>query len=117
MPNAGKASKAIVETLDIFPTLVELAKLPSAAFAHGASLGSIIASPTDASGRPAIGYHGRARTIRTDTHRLIAHKNGHLELYDHRTADSETKNLATSQPDIAEELLKKLEARLSKPGK
>jgi iduronate 2-sulfatase len=112
MPNAGMATRATVETLDILPTLVELSKLPAAEFAQGSSLLPLISSPEKAKGHPAISYSGSARTIRTDTHRLIAHKNGHLELYDHRTADGETKNLAEAEPGLAQELLKKLESRL-----
>lgn len=112
MPNAGKATSATVETLDVFPTLVELTKLPKADFVQGSSLRAVIESPAEAQGHPAFSYAGGARTIRTDTHRLIAHKGGHLELYDHRSADGETKNLAGAQPDLAKELLAKLEARL-----
>ena len=113
MPNAGKASKAIVETLDIFPTLVELSKLPAADFAQGTSLSPIIKAPADTKGHPAISYNGGARTIRTATHRLIAHRKGHFELYDHRTPEGETKNVAESQAGLIEDLLEILESRLN----
>ena len=63
---------------------------------------------------PAIAYRGGAQTIRTDTHRLIAHRGGELELYDHTTPEGETKNLAADQPDKAAALLKQLQARLAK---
>ena len=112
MANAGEATSATVETLDLFPTLLDLAALPAAEFAQGHSLRAILESPSDTEGHPAISYHGGARTIRTDTHRLIAHKNGHMELYDHQSKDGETKNLAGPQPELAQQLLKKLCARL-----
>ncbi|SVC01289.1 uncharacterized protein METZ01_LOCUS254143, partial [marine metagenome] len=67
-----------------------------------------------AKGHSAIAHRGNARTIRTATHRLIAHKGGHLELYDHTTPETETKNLATAQPDKAAALLKQLQTRLAK---
>ena len=67
-----------------------------------------------AKGHPAIAYRSSVQTIRTDTHRLIAHRRGELELYDHTTPEGETKNLATAQPDKAAALLKQLKARLAK---
>ena len=67
-----------------------------------------------AKGHPAIAYRGSAQTIRTDTHRLIAHRRGELELYDHTTPEGEAKNLADAQPEKAAALLKQLKARLAK---
>ena len=62
----------------------------------------------------AISYGAGARTIRTDTHRLIAHKNGYAELYDHTSAEKETRNIAEANPDLVERLLKRLEERLAR---
>jgi iduronate 2-sulfatase len=113
MKNAGKASQSIVETLDIFPTLCELAGLPKPGFAQGVSLRPLLEDPA-AAGHPAIAYTGDARTIRTDTHRLIAHKNGHAELYDHSMTAGETVNIASQQPDKVRELAGELDRRLGK---
>ena len=66
----------------------------------------------NAKGHPAFAYKGGAQTIRTETHRLIAHRGGELELYDHTTPQGETKNLADTQPEKAAALLKQLRARL-----
>ena len=79
----------------------------------GRSLGPILDDP-EAAGHPAFAYRSNVNTVRTDRYRLIAHKNGHLELYDHRSSEGETKNLATAQPELAKELLGKIEARLQK---
>ena len=103
----------MVETLDIFPTICELTGLKPPAGLNGQSLMPILADPT-AKGHPAFAYRGGAQTIRTDTHRLIAHRGGELELYDHTTAAGETKNLAKTQPEKAAALLKQLQARLPK---
>ena len=113
MPAPGKPADAVIETLDIFPTVCELAGLPVHDHLHGQSLTHILSDPT-APGHPAVAYRGGAETIRTDTHRLIAHKNGHLELYDHTTPEAETKNLAAVQPEKAAALLKRLRDRLGK---
>ena len=105
--DGGTPSDGIVETLDLFPTLCDLAKLPTPEGLDGRSLVPQLKDFT-APGDTAVSYHGGARTLRTDTYRLIAHKNGHLELYDHRTRESETKNLAETQPELAARLLKTL---------
>lgn len=107
----GATSTSIVESLDIFPTLAELTKLPAPDFANGVSLQPILAAP-DAPGHAAYSYHGKGKTIRTDSHRLIVHSNGHMELYDHSTPEAETKNLAETNAKLATQLQKKIEARL-----
>jgi iduronate 2-sulfatase len=111
IPAAGKATDSIVETIDVFPTLCDLAGLPQPDFLDGTSLVPILTNP-QAPGHCAIAYQRSTQTIRTDSHRLIAHQNGHLELYDHRTPDAETRNLASSDPATAQKLLEQLRARL-----
>ncbi len=107
----GKSTQAMVETLDIFPTVCDLAGLKPPANLNGQSLVAILKTPA-AKGHPAFAYKGGAQTIRTATHRLIAHRGGELELYDHTTPQGETKNLADTQPEKAAALLKQLRARL-----
>jgi len=107
----GKPTRAIVETLDVFPTICDLAGIDTPSNLDGRSLMPILKNP-DAKGHPAFAYKRGAQTIRTDTHRLIVHKGGELELYDHESSDGETKNLAKTQPQKAASLLKQLKMRL-----
>ena len=107
----GEPTNAVVETLDIFPTLCELTGLPKPDFVDGVSLKPILDNPKSA-GHAAISYFGSAKTIRTDTHRLILQKNGHVELYDHRSAAKETTNIASENAALVETLSKQLNARL-----
>ncbi len=109
IPQPGEPTASTVATLDIFPTLCDLTELPKPDFLHGTSLLPILENPA-APGHHAISYTGSARTLRTATHRLIAHKSGDLELYDHRTPEAETKNLAKSDPETAADLLRILDA-------
>lgn len=111
MPHPGAKTRSIVETIDLFPTLCDLAGLETPGGLDGTSLRPMLDTP-DASGHPAVAYWGRAETIRTDTHRLVAHQGGHRELYDHRTADGETTNIAPDAPEVVDELLKRLHVRL-----
>ncbi|MBI1311312.1 sulfatase-like hydrolase/transferase [bacterium] len=106
----GEPTESIVETIDIFPTIADLASLPHPDFSDGVTLRPILNNST-APGHDAISYTN-ARTIRTPTHRLIEHKGGHIELYDHRTPEAETRNVAGDQPELVEILLAKLNQRL-----
>ncbi len=113
VPQPGNASQAVVESLDLFPTLCDLANLPVPNFVDGVSLRPQLEN-SDTIGHTAISYSRGAKTIRTATHRLIVHKNGHLELYDHQSDQKETKNLANSDPAKAAQLLTMLEKRLQR---
>ncbi len=106
----GKHTYAVVETVDIFPTLCDLAGLPLPKFAKGVSLKSQIIDPY-AKGHEAYGYFRKAKTIRTSTHRLIYHQDGYIELYDHRSLEKETKNLAALDPQTTNRLLALLKER------
>ncbi|NQV26266.1 MAG: sulfatase [Rhodopirellula sp.] len=112
MPQPGEHSESMVETIDIFPSVCEIAGLPMPDFVHGVSLQPLIANPSSP-GHSAISY-ASARTIRTDTHRLVAHKDGYFELYDHRTEAGETHNVATEQPNVVQTLLAELNSRLDR---
>ena len=108
---SGKATDSIVETLDIFPTLCSLAGLPKPAFAAGTSLVPVLEDP-NAPGHPAFSYWNSCQSIRTPTHRMILHKDGYVELYDHASKEKETKNIATENPELVRKLTDKIKARL-----
>ena len=109
----GKSTHSMVETLDLFPTLCDLAGLPKPDFVDGVSLKPILDNPASP-GHPAIAYGRGAQTIRTRTHRLILHKNGYAELYDHTSAAKETKNIAKSHATLVKQLSAQLKSRLSR---
>jgi iduronate 2-sulfatase len=108
--SAGATSSAVVETLDVFPTLAELAGLPSPDFVDGTSLKPQLDVPT-IKGREAYAYSKNNHTVRTETYRLILHKDGYAELYDHASPEGETKNIAESNPEIVAKLSKLIQQR------
>lgn len=107
----GKPSQAFVETVDIYPTLAELAGLPAPANLDGISF---VAAAKDASqpARPYVthvypkgGVLGRA--IRNSSHRMVEWKQigaepgeAEIELYDYVNDALETQNIASEQPEI-----------------
>jgi iduronate 2-sulfatase len=107
MNRPGEKTSAVVETLDIFPTLCDLTKISKPYFLHGTSLQAILKDP-ETSGHTALGYTGRAVTLRTSTHRLILHNDGIVELYDHTSLESETLNVADQYPELVKKLKKQL---------
>ncbi|MEM0895593.1 MAG: sulfatase [Verrucomicrobiota bacterium] len=112
LPKPGRKTDAIVESLDLFPTLCSLAGLPMPDFTHGVSLQPILDNPSS-KGHTAVSYHRSHQSIRTGTHRLILHKDGFTELYDHTTAKKETKNIAETNPSLVEKLRIALDAKLT----
>lgn len=115
MPEEGAPSAAIVETVDLLPTLCELAGLPTPEGTDGRSLVPQLGNPR-LPGHTAISYRSDAETVRTSRHRLIRHVEAGetvaLELYDHGSDPGETRNLAEAEPELAAELLEELLARL-----
>lgn len=114
--NPGTLSKSVIETIDIYPTICDLCKLPQPKELDGTSLIPMLKDP-GAPGHSAISYRNNLETIRTGRYRLIRHskKNGdvdHLELYDHHSAKGETRNIATDRADVAASLAKQLDSRL-----
>ncbi len=106
----GEKTDAVVETLDIFPTLCELAGIPNPDFAQGVSLAAQLENP-EAEGHAALGYKSNADTLRTKTHRITVHKDGFVELYDHTSPEKETVNVADKNPELVDQLKQQLAAK------
>jgi iduronate 2-sulfatase len=111
LPDPGRATESMVETLDVFPTLCELAAVPVPEFTQGVSLRPIL-EDVNSPGHAAVSYKRAARTIRTDSHRLILHDSGEVELYDHNSDAKETSNIAGADPDLVQRLRRQLERKL-----
>lgn len=111
----GVISTRVVESVDLFPTLCELAGLPSPDWCDGQSLASQL---NDDQGKSedglAVSYFRRGNSLRTSTHRLIAHADGFNELYDHRSDPYEVNNIAEKNAQLVAELREMLTQKLGK---
>ncbi len=110
-PNTS--TKQLAESVDLFPTLAELAGLPKPTGPQpidGVSLAPVLANP-DARVRDhafhAYPKRKMGRAIRTERYRLVEWKNhgepasqAEYELYDYESDPNETKNLAASLPEV-----------------
>jgi iduronate 2-sulfatase len=118
MAQAGEAASGLVETVDLYPTLADLCRLPEPADLAGQSLRPLLADPQHPGKDGALsnyrlnGHGGSA--LRTDRWRLVEWihlKTGErtqVELYDHRTDPRETNNVAADHPQVVQRLLKQL---------
>ncbi len=112
MNQPGESTLAIVESLDIYPTLLDLCNPEDQKVSHplaGKSLRPVLVNPDHGGKEAALSYWAGCTSIRTDTHRLIIpNKNvkKRIELYDHRTDPEEMINVAAKQPDVVSELRK-----------
>ena len=109
MPSAGQHTRALVEFVDIYPTLAHLCGLPVPAHAEGASFAPLLSNPElpwkqaafSQYRRPAPGKNAFVgRSIRTDRWRYTEWTDAKgepagLELYDEKNDPAEDTNLAT----------------------
>ena len=120
MKAPGRKTRALVEFVDIYPSLCELAELPLPKHLEGTSFSPLLDNPKQTWKSAAFSqYPNQAhmgRSIRTDRYRLTLWKRndklGGIELYDHEADPQENVNLA-KRPEYAkliEELTKQLKA-------
>lgn len=115
----GASSQALVETVDIYPTLAELAGLPAPLNLDGRSFAHVVRTPT-AAGRDYVQHvyprgERLGRAIRNHRYRLVEWKlpgataeEAEIELYDYQQDPLETRNLAPTQPEVVDSLRKTL---------
>ena len=116
MKSRGKSTDAIVETVDIYPTLVALCKpsfSKSAFKLGGVSLVPVLENPKHPGKDAAISYWKKVRSLRSGQYRLIATKGedgySKIELYDHEKDPDEANNIADEKKEVVEKLLKLIE--------
>jgi len=114
----NQKSKAVVESLDIYPTLCELCGLDVPSNIDGQSLGPLLRQPDRPGKNYACGYNKReqrlAETMRTERYRVVRWTDieGRLlqtELYDHKTDPYETVNIAAQNQEVVQNLLAKMD--------
>lgn len=117
----GQQSNALVEFVDVYPTLCDLATLPVPAGLDGVSLKPLLSKPKDSVKRFAVSQYprGGAQTgnqplmgysLRDDRWRLTLWRNRRdgsivaTELYDEQNDPAETKNVAADQKEVVTRL-------------
>jgi len=112
---SGAAADALVESVDVYPTLCELAGLPIPAGLDGASFAVTLKDPGAATKDAIFHVYPRdkklGRAVRTARYRLVEWKEPEAvadtavyELYDYEIDPNEAKNLARDNPAVVAEL-------------
>lgn len=112
MVQPGRMSDALVETVDLFPTLIDLCGLPTPDGLDGQSLRPQLNDPETTRDKPAFGFWRKGqRTVRTDRWRLVVHPEQRqedgtpgFELFDYQNDPHEAENLATKKPQVVARL-------------
>jgi iduronate 2-sulfatase len=113
--DAARETKAIVESVDLYPTLAELVGLPERAGLDGKSLISILKNPESTVRDYATHVYPRGnrigRAVRTAQHRLVEWKEPKepadeaiIELYDYASDPLEQTNVAKQHPNVVTKL-------------
>ncbi|MCA9058753.1 MAG: DUF4976 domain-containing protein, partial [Planctomycetaceae bacterium] len=103
----GKSTRALVEFVDIYPTLCDLAGLPKPQHLEGLSAAPLLDDPEQPWKSAAFSQYPRGQvmgySMRTDRYRFTSWKNRRtgaveaVELYDHEQDPQENKNLAIQE--------------------
>jgi choline-sulfatase len=107
----GCTSDALVELIDLNPTLCELVGLPVQENLDAQSLVPVLLGEQAAHREDVVSAIRHWRCIRTRNHKLIQSYNDETELYDLQQDPNELLNIAAQQPDLVRELGARLGAR------
>lgn len=114
-PGAGKGMvrEQIISAVDIYPTLMDLCRVPTPAGAEGKSFASLLTkSKKPTWDHVAYSYFNKGITVRTDRYRLTRYfreQSPVVELYDHQSDPHETINIAAGNPGLVSQLMPLLE--------
>ncbi len=110
--NAKGAIGNVIETIDLFPTLLNWCNVPLPYAMDGRSFADRINNTPNKEEEVAYSYFNRGITMRTDRYRLTKYfrkEEPTIELYDHFNDPAEQHNIAASTPDLVRQLMPLLE--------
>ncbi|MFI3293159.1 MAG: sulfatase [Rikenellaceae bacterium] len=111
MKSPGVATDRLMGTIDIYPTICELAGITPPEGVDGVSITPIIDNPKAKTRDEIYSYWQGKLSIKTDRYRLSVHNSRGKEaimLFDHKNDPNETVNVAEKYPKVTAELLTKL---------
>lgn len=128
MKAAGRKTRALVEFVDIYPSLVEICGLPAADRPEGISFKPLLEDPEARRNKVAFSWYPKGgnlgQAMRTDRYRYVewTDKNGKLvatELYDHAVDPEENVNVADRPENrkILEELGGRMKSAAQRAGR
>jgi choline-sulfatase len=107
-----QASDALVELIDLNPTLCEMAGLPPQQHIDGRSIFSLVSGQAGEHRKDVVCSEYNFRCLRTERYKLIENFNDVLELYDLQEDPHELFNIAEKEPETVHELRQRMKKRL-----
>ena len=111
----GRTSDALVELIDVNPTLCALAGLPAQEGLDASDFGPVLAGERTTHREEAASALREFRLVRTAERKLVAHHTGEAELYDLANDPGELENVAEDRPDEVAALRSRLRRRFHFP--
>jgi iduronate 2-sulfatase len=116
---ASEQRSELVESIDLYPSLCELAGLTAPDHLQGRSLVPLLNNAETSWKSAAIGRFNSGDTIRTERFRFSEYTNAQGKpvarmLYDHVADPGENVNIAEAQPDLAETLTTQLREQMGR---
>lgn len=120
MKSPGTATDAIIETVDIYPTLASLCGLPTEAVPNdinGQSFTAVLDDPAASTDGVAISFWKSSGhtgvSVRTDQHRITTWHEGDkppalIEMYDHHADPNETKSVTDGHEKVIADSLRRI---------
>ena len=101
-------ASAIVQSVDIFPTLCEMVGLEVPVGLDGRSMRPLLENPDGKSRGFAYANFSNRETIRTEEYRYTSHKGGFSEVYDLKSDPGEEHNVAEQNAEVIDKMRAKL---------
>ncbi|MCD6347940.1 MAG: DUF4976 domain-containing protein [Bacteroidales bacterium] len=98
----------VVETIDLYPTIMELCGVEMPYETDGRSLVPLMDNPDMSWDNQAFSYFRNGISLRTERYRLTKYfrkQQPVIELYDHVTDPYEARNIAGQNPEIVDSLM------------
>ena len=108
----SKIEETIVESVDIYPTLIELLSIQNPSGLDGESFVGVLKNEKNPDEQVAYSYYKRGISMRTTEYRLTKYfrkAEPVIELYNHQTDPLESVNIAAENPEIVAALMPLLE--------
>jgi len=112
MEAPGISTMSMVESIDLYPTIMEFTGTHLPDSLDGISLMPVIRDPEQAIKSETYGYFKQGISVRTDRYRFSVYRRNsgvEYELFDHKTDPLETINVAEQQPEVVKRLIPLLE--------
>jgi choline-sulfatase len=107
----GTVSDALIELIDVNPTVCELAGLPAQEKIDARSFAAVLVGESNTHRAQTISTIRQFQCIRTQKYKFVNNYNDIPELYDLRNDPGEQHNLASAEPELARELAQRMRQR------